>query len=125
MVAKFILNDAWWQRRPARSASENELEQVDEINDEAAAKILRDFSCSVEKKAPSPKETLRKRSGRRQIRKVPKLLKAVLFVGISGLGLLGIRILLATPSEGWVPAIALLAAFGLLLATLIEVKRNK
>jgi hypothetical protein len=113
-VARFKFNHGWRQRGAARSVSDKELEKLDEINNEAAAKTWRAFDGSV-----SPD-----RSERRQSRKMPRLLKAVLFVGFSGLGLLGIRILRATASEGWLPVIALLAALALIVAALIEIKRS-
>jgi hypothetical protein len=122
-VARFKFNDGWWQRVTARSVSDKELEKLDEVNNEAAAKTWRAFDDSV-KDLLLPKKTLPERSERRQSRKMPRLFKAVLFVGFSGLGLLGVRILPATASEGWLPVIALLAALGLIVAALIEVKRS-
>jgi hypothetical protein len=123
-VARFKFHDAW-QRLTARSASEIGLAELDNINDEAAAKILREFRGSAEKTLPSPKKTSPERSDHRQNRRIPKLLKAVLCVGISGFLLFGIWILPATASEGWAPAIALLAALGLVIAVLTEIKRSK
>lgn len=105
--------------------SDKELEELDAVNNEAAAKIWRDFDGSIEKDLRLPKEISRERSIRGQTRKMLKLLKIVLFMEISGLGLLGIRILPATASESWVPAVALLATLGLIVAALIEVKRSK
>jgi hypothetical protein len=49
-----------------------------------------------------------------QDRRTPKLVKALLFLGISSLGLLGIRLLPATASDGWVPTVALVAGLGLI-----------
>ena len=120
---RFKFNDGWWQRVTARLVSDKEPEKLDEVNNEAAAKTWRIFDDSV-KDLLLPQKTSLERSERSQTRKIPKLLKAVLFVGFSGLGLLGIRILPATASEGWLPVIALLAALGLIVAALIEVKRS-
>jgi len=123
-VATFNFDARWWQRVTAPSVSDKELEKLDEVNNEAAAKAWRAFDGSV-KESLLPKKSSLERSERRQTRKMPKLLKAVLFVGFSGLGLLGIRILPATASEGWVPLIVLLAALGLIVAALFEVIRSK
>jgi hypothetical protein len=49
----------------------------------------------------------------------------IVFVGLSGLGLLGVLILPATASEGWVPFIVLLATLGLIVTALLEVTRNE
>ena len=56
---------------------------------------------------------------------MPRLLKVILFAGLSGLGVLAIRILPATASEGWIHFIALLVALGLIVAALREVARSK
>jgi hypothetical protein len=64
-------------------------------------------------------------AGRRyeQHRKTLGLVKALLFLWISGFGLLGIRLLPATASDGWIPVLALLAVLGLIAAALIEITR--
>jgi hypothetical protein len=62
------------------------------------------------------------RSGR--IRSMPLLLKTLLFLGILGFGAMGLRILPATASEGWVPTAALLGALGLIAIALFEVVRG-
>ena len=124
-MTRFRFKNGWWPKVPSRSIREEEVEKLDEANDEAAAKIWRDYN-SAEKSPSLSKETLLpQQSQRRPSRKTPRLLKVILFVGFSGLALLGVRILPATAAEGWVPFIALLAALGLIVAALFEVIRNK
>jgi hypothetical protein len=55
---------------------------------------------------------------------MPLLLKTLLFLGILGFGAMGLRILPATASEGWVPTAALLGALGLIAIALFEVVRG-
>jgi hypothetical protein len=123
-VTRFGVNGGRRPRSPSQPISEEEVEKLDQINDDAAAKVRRDYESG--KNSPSLSEEIRpERSQQWKSTKTPRLLKAVLFVGISGLGLLGIRILPATASEGWIHFIALLAALGLIVAALREVTRNK
>lgn len=123
-MTRFRFKDGWWARVSSRPISEEEVEKLDEVNDEAAAKIRRDYD-SAEKSLSLSKKTLPERSQQGKSRKMPRLIKAVLFVGILELGLIGVRILPATASEGWVPTVAVLAALGLVIAALIEVKRSR
>lgn len=53
----------------------------------------------------------------------PRFVKALLFLLISLLGLLGLQVLPTTVPQGWVPVVALLAALGLVATALFEVMR--
>jgi len=55
----------------------------------------------------------------------PRLLKVLVLLFISLLGLLAIRLFHSTFPEGWMPTVALLAALGLIAAALIEVIRTQ
>jgi hypothetical protein len=123
-VTRFRSKDGWWPKGPSQPISEEEIQQLDKVNDEAAAKIRRDYESGKNSLSLS-KETLPEPSQHRPTQRMPRLLQVILFVGLSGLGLLGIRILPATASEGWIHFIALLAALGLIVAALREVTRNK
>lgn len=55
----------------------------------------------------------------------PTPMRGLLFLLISLLGFLGMRLLPSAFAEGWLPAVTLLAALGLVAASLVEVVRKR
>jgi hypothetical protein len=62
-------------------------------------------------------------SGKNQIAPLP--VKCLLFLLISVLVLVGVRLFPATVGEGWMPALTLVGALGLLIRALIEIARKQ
>ena len=62
-------------------------------------------------------------SGKNKVTPVP--VKCLLFLFISALALVGVRLLPATVSEGWIPALTLVGALGLVTVALIEIVRKQ
>ena len=62
-------------------------------------------------------------SGKNKI--TPLTVKCLLFLLISVLALVGVRLFPATGSEGWMPALTLVGALGLLTVALIEIVRKQ
>ena len=55
----------------------------------------------------------------------PRPVKCLLFLLVSVLVLVGVRLFPATAGEGWMPALTLVGALGLLIRALIEIARKQ
>jgi hypothetical protein len=57
--------------------------------------------------------------------RMPGALKGLMFIFISMLGFLGLRLLPSVVAEGWIRTVILVAALGLITASLVAVVRTR
>jgi len=85
------------------------------------------FTQQSAKRNVQPPERASEESGSayKKSRNTPVFVRGLLFLLVSSLGLLGLRLLPEVALDGWRPIVALLAGLGLITAALVEVMRAR